>query len=288
MSIERTDGSWESNGLHLHYAAWGDEAAPVLIVHHGFLDHGGSWDAVAKRLAETMRVLCVDARGHGDSEWIGAGGAYTFSDYILDLHNLHESLGSPPLRLMGHSMGGSVMSYFAGTFPEAVEGLVLVEGTGPPQAAWKTVPRHMKQFCLSTNERSRNRQPRPMATVADAAEKLRRADPLLGQAQSLELATKATSRVHGGVVWKYDPMHRARIGQPFVLEFAKALWRNISCPVLQVQGGRSPFKWPDHNERLAAFEDIREVVIDDAGHNVHAHAPDALAELALRFFDGLG
>ena len=31
------------------------------------------------------RVIAPDLRGHGDSDWIGAGGYYHFLDYVADL-----------------------------------------------------------------------------------------------------------------------------------------------------------------------------------------------------------
>ena len=61
-----------SAGLRLHYVTWGE--GPLVVVHHGFLDHCRSWDRVALALASRWRVVVLDARGHGDSGWIGVGG----------------------------------------------------------------------------------------------------------------------------------------------------------------------------------------------------------------------
>ena len=268
-------GTWESNGLTLAYRSWGD--GPLMLIHHGFLDHSGSWAAVAERLADKHRVVAVDARGHGDSEWIGAGGAYYFSDYILDLRGLLEQLGDPEVILVGHSMGSGVVGYYAGAYPDKMRGVALVEGLGPPQTNPKHIARWMRDFVSSTRKRYARREPIPVPTVEEAAARMRAADPFLADELSLTLARAATRPVRGGVVWKFDPLHRARIGSPFNLEWAKALWAEITSPVLVVTSETSPFKQADHAERMSVFQNAREVVIPGVGHNLHAHDPGALA-----------
>jgi pimeloyl-ACP methyl ester carboxylesterase len=44
------DRFYESQGLRLHYADWGNDAAPSLIFIHGGRDHSRSWDEVARAL----------------------------------------------------------------------------------------------------------------------------------------------------------------------------------------------------------------------------------------------
>ncbi len=44
-SADPKDRFYESQGLRLHYADWGNEAAPPLLLIHGGRDHCRSWDA---------------------------------------------------------------------------------------------------------------------------------------------------------------------------------------------------------------------------------------------------
>jgi pimeloyl-ACP methyl ester carboxylesterase len=280
-------GRWESNGLTLSYRSWGAPDAPLMIIHHGFLDQAGAWEDAAIALADDYYVVAMDARGHGDSEWIGRGGAYYFSDYILDLHALLQTLGERPVVLVGHSMGASVVSYYAGAFGEHIRGLVLVDGLGPPHEPDGRAPSILRWFVESTQKRAANRTPQPMSGPEDAARRMRLTDKLLTEARALEMAQKATRPVHGGVVWKFDPLHRARIGVPFNLGYAQALWSQIKAPVLGVIGGQSIFKLPDYQARTESFADYRDVTIPDAGHNVHVHTPNALAAHILEFADAL-
>ena len=58
---------YESQGLKLHYADWGNENAPALILVHGGRDHCRSWDLIARSLQRHFHVVAPDLRGHGDS-----------------------------------------------------------------------------------------------------------------------------------------------------------------------------------------------------------------------------
>ena len=65
-----------------------------------------------------------------------------------------------------------------------------------------------------------------------------------------------------------------------------ACWRNITAPVLFIEGANSRLveaaqRDPqEYQERLAAFKTLVDVHrIDDAGHNIHHDQPEALAKL---------
>lgn len=276
--------TWDSSGLTLNATVWGAADAPLVVLHHGWLDHGRSWDPVARRLAQRLRVVVPDARGHGDSEWVGAGGSYYFPDYVLDLHRLLDALGATePVALVGHSMGGSVVGYFAGAFPARVRRLALVEGFGPPAEDARVFPARLVGFVRTTDEALKARGNEVMPSTAEATRRLRRADPLLSEETAARLAEHATRPAPGGVAWKADPLHKARSGGAFVLDHAMALWANVQCPVLSLDGEKTAFRWPDLPARRAAVKQLEHRVVPGAGHNVHLHAPDALAEALLAF-----
>ena len=197
---------------------------------------------------------------------------------MLDLRTLLEHLGDPPVHLVGHSMGAGVVSYTAGAFPEHVRSVTMIDGIGPPDEPRSLAPRHLRAYVTTTQRELGRRTPAALPTVEEAAARMRRVDPGIDEATALDLARLGTRDVEGGVAWKYDPLHRARAGVPFSLDSAAALWGAIECPVLHVRGGKSPFILPDHDLRMALFRDMREAVVPEAGHNVHVHAPDALAE----------
>jgi pimeloyl-ACP methyl ester carboxylesterase len=93
-------------GLKLHCLERGEGELSVLL--HGWLDHAGSFDRLAPLLPG--QTVAIDFRGHGDSQWAGAGGFYHFVEYIADLDGALEVLSpQEPVRIVGHSMGAAVL-----------------------------------------------------------------------------------------------------------------------------------------------------------------------------------
>jgi pimeloyl-ACP methyl ester carboxylesterase len=125
-----------------------------------------------------------------------------------------------------------------------------------------------------------------MESLEEAARRIQKADMFIADALAVELAQHATKpHPDGGVSWKYDPLHRARSGVPFLLGMAEELWRNITVPVLHIKGEKSAFQLDDFHDRSTNFSDFRELAIKGAGHNIHAHEPHALADAVRPFLN---
>jgi len=104
---EMRDHFVEVNQLRLHWVEWGHADRAALLLLHGGSAHALWWRPVAERLAETCRVLALDLRGHGDSEWAHP------PDYDLDAHaadvaTFVQKVGLAGFTLAGHSYGGLV------------------------------------------------------------------------------------------------------------------------------------------------------------------------------------
>jgi esterase len=71
MGTETTvrDETITLDGLRFHYRDWGDPDALPLVLLHAYLQHARSWDTVARGLVDSYRVLALDQRGFGESEW---------------------------------------------------------------------------------------------------------------------------------------------------------------------------------------------------------------------------
>ncbi len=129
------DGRVEVSGLRLHYQEWlpADARAPAtFVLVHGLGSSCHIWDLVAPELAERYRVLALDQRGHGESEQPDDG--YDFGSIVTDVSAfLTTTCAEPPLVLVGHSWGASVVLHFAVEQPDRCAGLMLVDGgTGSP------------------------------------------------------------------------------------------------------------------------------------------------------------
>jgi pimeloyl-ACP methyl ester carboxylesterase len=100
-----------------------DQTAVLLI--HGFPLHSGMWTAQIDDLAQFVRVIAPDLRGHGASD--AAPPPYSVSGLARDCVGLMEHLAvRPPFIVCGLSMGGYVALELYRQFPELVAGLILV------------------------------------------------------------------------------------------------------------------------------------------------------------------
>src|SRR5438445_5337545 len=61
------------NGLRFHYRDWGSREAPPLVLLHGFTGNARHWDTLARAMADRYRVLALDQRGHGETDWAPNG-----------------------------------------------------------------------------------------------------------------------------------------------------------------------------------------------------------------------
>jgi pimeloyl-ACP methyl ester carboxylesterase len=275
----------EANRLRLHRREWGTPGDhPPLLLLHGFQEHAHAWDSLAPLLAAAgHHVVAWDARGHGDSEWIGRGGYYHFADYVADVAFVVRHLGGR-VALVGHSMGGNVALLYAGTEPERVASLAVIEGLGPPDSPPDAAPRRHAGW-IADLERAGSLVERRGQTLDEAAAKLRRFFPLTEEI-SLHLARHGT-RPGGAddlVQWKWDPLHATRSPQPYYVAQARTFWSRITCPALYLEGSRSylsaeKFEISDRIEALRA----ERATIAGAAHHPHLERPDATARVLLDF-----
>jgi len=271
-----------ANRLAYHLLEWGSGERVVLLCH-GFLEHAHAWDLLAPRLAAAgLHVYALDWRGHGESEWVGAGGYYHFADYVADLAGLVRGLGER-VALVGHSMGGNATLLYAGTEPERVSRLVLIEGLGPPDSEPADAAARYAAWLADLDRLAR--RARPTLTLADAVGRLRQRYPRLSDTAVRLLAEHGTRPVFGERrEWTFDPLHQTRSPQPFYVAQARAFWQRVTCPVLYVDGDASEIRYPDDllADRLVALR-ARRATIAGSGHHPHLEQPEALAQVLIEF-----
>ncbi len=100
-----------SGGIELAYEISGD--GPPLALVHGITEDHRSWDPLIGPLAQTHSVIAVDLRGHGES---GFGLAYDLASMANDLHHVLTLEHANDALLVGHSLGGTVVSAYAAVF----------------------------------------------------------------------------------------------------------------------------------------------------------------------------
>jgi len=116
----------------------GPRGAPTLLLIHGTVSSGRSWDLVAPALAEAHRVVRVDLLGHGRSAK-PTGASYEIPDQAARVAAVVERLGTGPVTVVGHSSGGIVATALAEQRPDLVAAVALVD-TGPSLDAYLEPP----------------------------------------------------------------------------------------------------------------------------------------------------
>jgi pimeloyl-ACP methyl ester carboxylesterase len=280
----------DSRGLAIHYLEWGEPAGEPIVLVHGFLDQAHSWKFfVAELVAQAGRPLWIiapDCRGHGDSGWVGAGGYYHFPDYVFDLDCVIRNLGITQFRLVGHSMGGTISFLYAGTFPERLTKLVLIEGVGPLSMEFADAPPRMAGWIGELHDRGRNHF-REYTSREAGANQLQQTNPRLRKEFAIDLARAGMRQNDKGKwIWKFDPLHRTAAPQPFYAAQALEFLRRIECPVLIVDGQESrQNRRTDKQQRYDAIQHHRIARIGSAGHMVHQDNPEELAKIVADFLE---
>jgi pimeloyl-ACP methyl ester carboxylesterase len=285
-----------ANGLTHHVLEWlpghgrGHPAAASLpatvLLLHGYMDAAATWDLVAPGLAaEGLRVLAPDLRGFGDAPRAAPGGYYHFPDYVFDVADIVDGLVPPdtPLYVVGHSMGGTIATLYAGTVPARLKRLVLLEGAGPPDSAHDAAPDRMGRWVREVRM-ARARAERVMASREQALGRLAANHPRVPpEVLRTRLDALARELPDGRAVWKADTLHGTSAPTPFFAESWMAFARRVTCPVLFVSGG--PLGWhpQDEDARVKAFATLERAEIADAGHMMHWTSPAELSRLLAGF-----
>jgi pimeloyl-ACP methyl ester carboxylesterase len=279
---EPTDWFYESQGLRLHVTDWGNAAAPPLILLHGGRDHSRSWDLIARALQPHFHVIAPDLRGHGDSEW-AKGSSYSLSDHIYDLTPLVDP-GRETI-LVGHSFGGMISLAFAGTFPDRVSRLAILDGAFLPGRS-SPIDVQMAKWIAQLDGISQSKI-RSFRDVAEAAQRMAAHNKRLSAEQALHLARHAVRpNADGSFSWKYDPYQRVEAPYRLSRDDYTTLWSRITCPTLLLSANESFIPDPGKAGLLGHFKQVDHRIVAGAGHWLHHDQPEAILA-ALRSFLGI-
>ncbi|HEY2107271.1 MAG TPA: alpha/beta hydrolase [Candidatus Binataceae bacterium] len=274
--LQATSNFVTLNGIRLHYLDWGGDPAIGTIV----LVHGGSanvhwWDLTAPQLTAGGRVLAVDFRGHGHSQW-ATPPHYGPAGYIKDIEGFLRFIGSPVI-LVAHSMGGAVAMWVAAMHPELLEGLVVVDSRGGPPPFWRKL-----QWRWRHRAKARPRPELPSAQDIIRRFRLHPPGSYLSNRGLTELAMKSAVQLpNGRWAFCFDPQTRGwresgSVKLPSV--------RKIAAPTLILRGAQSTLLSPRRARSLR--RKIKGSVLREiprAYHHVPLDNPDGTAAAILDF-----
>lgn len=287
----------ESFGIRLRVHEWGDPGATPIVMSHGMFDHGRGFDLLAPLLAERLRVVSFDARGHGDSDWTDS---YAWDLDVADIVNIRRSTGRRSF-VLGHSKGGGQIVDAAIEFPDEVYGVINLDGFGPPpegfahprrqQQAEKTIPERMATHLDFRRTAAEARTWRAYPTFDDLVERRRQQNPRLTPEWLRYFLEYASRRDEDGWRWKVDPHATGGFG-PWRPDWIGETYSHLRVPLLAVIGS-IPDSWgplPEAilSERLGGVKQLERATVEGAGHFIHMEKPAETAALILDFVDRYG
>ncbi|SDM37233.1 Pimeloyl-ACP methyl ester carboxylesterase [Oryzisolibacter propanilivorax] len=271
-----------------------DGKAPPLVLLHGWMDVGASWqfvvDAFDAPFAAARTIIAPDWRGFGGTRPPTRCDHYVFADYLADLDQLLDHYaGDRPVDLVGHSMGGNVAMAYAGARPARIRRLVNLEGFGLPATQPAQAPARYAQWMEQLRQYERGEMDlKTYASADDVAARLRKTNPRISADKAAWLARQwAAQQPDGRWAIQGDAAHKIVNPQLYRVDEALALHAAITAPLLSVHAaGDSASGWwqgryslAEYHERLRHVPDARSAEVQDAGHMLHHDQPQAVARL---------
>lgn len=266
-----TDRFVSLNGLRFHYREWGDPAAPPLVVLHGITGHARTWDTFAEAMASRYRVLALDQRGHGESDWADD---YAPDRRVEDLAAFADALGLGTFTLLGLSMGGICAYGYAAKYPERLEKLVIVD------IAPELETEGMRRIGQGFAEKSEFDDPE------EAVAQSRAANPRAPEdAVRHRVLNNLKQRDDGKWTFRHDPnVSGATRGPRQDPEPVWASFRAITCPALLIRGAESDLLGRAAAERMTReMQHCTLVEVPNAGHSVPLDNPPGFLAAASAF-----
>jgi len=281
--------------LNYHVREWGTPRPgqlPLFMVH-GWMDFSASFQFVVDAMKENRHIIAPDWRGFGLTD-VGDVDSFWYPDYLADLDALIDHFQPEgQIDLLGHSMGGTIVSMYAGVRPERIRKLINLEGFGMAASRASQAPgRYAKWLNQVKSLRNGGIGLRSYPDAEAVADRLIRTNPRLSMDKAQWLAQYwAKENADGLLDILGHPAHKIVNPYLFRVDEMLAIYRNISAPVLNVEASQNDLeKWwegkyslDEFHERLQSITDLRSVTIADAGHMMHHDQPLDLAQLIEAF-----
>ncbi|NJN55140.1 MAG: alpha/beta fold hydrolase [Anaerolineae bacterium] len=245
---------------------------PTLLLIHGFPLNSSMWSPQLDDLANFVRVIAPDLRGHGQSDPMD--GPYNVEMLADDCADLLAHLNvATPFVVCGLSMGGYIALEFYRRYGEHVAGLILTATrAGADSAEGKANRDKMAEMAKEKGVTAvaNTMLPKLLSPTNNDDEELVDFARTMMEMTSLE-----------GVVGALAAMRDRPDSTPTLAD--------IDVPVLVIHGADDQLIPVSDAEAMAeAVPDGRLVIIPHAGHLPNLEQPDAFNDAVIDFLESLG
>ncbi len=289
LKKKKANKSYKISLPHIEIAVkeWGYAQGHPVIALHGWMDNMASFYPL---LSETkwleqnnLRLICIDLPGHGHSGHRHPSHPCHLLEYVQDLHDLVDYFQFESLSLMGHSLGAGIATLYAGSLPDKIKSLVLLEGILPNSEEKGGGPTQLAKALLQRNRYSdKDNQSHPhLQPLIDARVKVGDLD----EENVTLLIKRNTIKTSDGYYWRSDP--RLRLPSALYLTPAQSgsFLSQLHMPVLLLYG-KDGFinKYPMLNEIISRLPDNFTISEVEGGHHLHMQHPVAIRKAITDFF----
>lgn len=237
-----------------------------MIILHGLFGFSDNWQTHAKKFAEYYRVILVDLRNHGHSDW---SDEFSYDIMVDDLKELCNELHLKNILMIGHSMGGKVAILFAQKHKELLDKLVVVD------IGVKAYPMHHQHILAGMHAIDLPK----IQLRKEAEEILKRYIDSDGVRQFL--LKNLYWKDKGQLAWRMNLKVLEREMENILSSLPE---KEVMLPTLFIRGELSNYILDEDIEQLEdQFPDSEIITIKDAGHWVHAEAPEEFVDAVLGF-----
>jgi len=270
------------DGLKLHYRDYpGSAEKPPLLCLPGLTRNSRDFTELAERYSPRFRVLALEFRGRGMSDYDPVPARYVPPTYAQDVIELLEQLAIPQAIFVGTSLGGLVSMAVAVLQPQRIRATILND-VGP-------VIDNVGVDRIKTYVGSGQR----FANWDEAAETIARNTQAFDNYSHddwVRMAKRNCREEAGEVVFDYDPA----IAVPFKSAPSTPtidLWPFFAAlaqkPLLVVRGARSNLLSAETLEEMHKVAPrMRSVIVPGVGHAPDLSEPEAVAAID-EFLDSL-
>lgn len=264
------------NGRHLAAKVWGRASDRRLLCFHGWLDNAASFDQIAPNLLHLGQVIAVDMAGHGFSDHLPNGSHYYVWDGVEDILRLLDVLDIDRADILAHSLGGIIALLFAGTFPQKLNKLAVIEAIGPFTMEDGNAPKQLQKALMARIQS--NSQPRCYHDVDDIVKAKQIANGL-SESAARAIVERNLERVKEGYCWRSDP--RLRLDSVWRLneQQLSAFFDKIDSEVLLILGEQGMFNETMVNQRMSPIKQLTKVRVP-GHHHLHLEPETASAVVA--------
>ena len=271
------------DGLRLHARCYGRRSAPALPVvclpglARTAADFEPLADALANDASHPRRVIALDYRGRGQSEYDRDPANYNFQVELADVLAVIAALDATPAIFVGTSRGGILAMLLAAVRPTAIAGCVLND-IGPVIEPKGLI--RIKGYV------GKLPQPRSFEEGDEILRRLFSAQfPKLGPADWLASARRTFRENNGALVPTYDvKLAKTLEGVEFDKPFPP-LWAQFDAlghiPVMAIRGANSDILSPVTVEAMRARRPtMKAIEVPDQGHAPLLAEADIIAPIA--------